>query len=282
MTREAGGAGWRDMSWLDNLEHRLRPFAVPHVTLGLIMGQVYVFLMALVKPEFVGAFELVPERVLAGEAWRPFTFFLIPPIGNPICMIFGWYLFYLMGTALENYWGTFRYNLFIFVGWVATVAASFVTPEQPTSNAFLMGSVFLAFAFLNPDFELYILFLLPLKIRWLAVLTWCTYGYLLVTGTWTTRLAVLASVSNFLLFFGSELFFRVKGARRRMALQAQRFATPEREYFHRCAVCGITDRTHPKMEFRYCSKCAGAHGYCTEHLRNHEHVTAPEEAGRGL
>jgi hypothetical protein len=28
------------------------------------------------------------------------------------------------------------------------------------------------------------------------------------------------------------------------------------------------------MDFRYCSQCAGSHGYCTDHLRNHEHITA--------
>ena len=266
------------MSLLDKLERRLRPFAVPHVTLAVILGQVYVFLAGAANPEFVGHLLLVPERVLAGELWRPFTFFMIPPIGNVLCMIFGWYFFYLMGTAMEGHWGTFRYNVFLLVGWVATVGVAFLNPEQPTSNAFLMGSVFLAFAFLNPDFELYVMFLLPVKVRWLALLTWCLYGAAVLFGSWATRLAVLASVSNFFLFFGKELFWRVRGARRRMALQARQFATPEREYFHRCAVCGITDRTHPKMEFRYCSQCAGSPGYCMEHLKNHAHVTAPQEA----
>lgn len=275
------------MSWLDTLERRLRPFAVPHVTPALIAGQVYVFLMGLVKPEFVGYLRLVPERVLAGEAWRPFTFVLIPPfggltLGSVIGLLIAWNLFYIMGTALEGIWGTFRYNLFLLVGWAATVGVSFVTPDQPTANTFLMGSVYLAFAFLNPDFVLSLYFLLPVKIKWFALLIWCGYGYVLVTGGWATRLAVLAAVSNFLLFFGKELYFRARGARRRMALQAQRFATPEREFFHRCTVCGITDRTHPKMDFRYCSKCAGAQGYCADHLHNHEHVAATEEAGKEL
>ncbi len=265
------------MTWLDRLERRLRPFAVPHITVGLILCQVYVFFMGYAKPDFVASLFLIPERVLQGEWWRPFTFFLIPPIGNPIFAAFAWYLFYLMGTALEGHWGTFRYNVFLLVGWIATVGAAFAAPAAPATNAFLMGSVFLAFAFLNPDFELYIFFVLPVKIKWLALLTWGTYAFILVAGDWGMRLAVLASVSNFLLFFGKELVFRVRGARRRMALQARRFAASEPDYYHRCTICGITDRSNPKMDFRYCSQCTGTHGYCTEHLRNHEHVKA--EAG---
>src|SRR5262245_35571937 len=119
------------MTWLDQLERRLRRYAVPHITLGVILCQAYVFMVGWVKPEFVESLVLLPGRVLEGEWWRPLTFFLIPPIGNLICAIFGWYLFYLMGTALEGYWGTFRYNVFLLVGCVATVAASFAAPEWP-------------------------------------------------------------------------------------------------------------------------------------------------------
>ena len=47
----------------------------------------------------------------------------------------------------------------------------------------------------------------------------------------------------------------------------------EGEPRHRCRVCGKTDLTHPQMDFRYCSKCAGDECYCPEHIANHEHVT---------
>jgi hypothetical protein len=63
-----------------------------------------------------------------------------------------------------------------------------------------------------------------------------------------------------------------------MKYQAARLSTREPAYYHRCTICGITDRTDPKMEFRYCSKCAGSCCYCMEHLRAHEHVAAGETA----
>ena len=50
---------------------------------------------------------------------------------------------------------------------------------------------------------------------------------------------------------------------------------------HRDGECGRTDRTHPELDFRYCSKCAGDQCYCPEHIHRHEHIVAPDEpAGR--
>jgi hypothetical protein len=271
------------MSLLNTLERRFGHLGVPHLTLALIIGQVMVYCLTLARPltdadePVVLPLLLIPERVLAGEVWRLATFLVVPPFSNIVCAFFFWYLFYLMGTALEQHWGVFRYNVYLLIGYAATVAAAFITPDQPSSNAFLQGSVFLAFAYLCPDFELYLFFLLPVKIKWLALLTWIGYALVVIFGDWSSRLLVLASVCNFALFFGKDIVERVQTGQRRMAVQAARFATKEKPYFHRCTVCGITDRSHPAMDFRYCSKCVGAQGYCMEHLHNHEHIT---EAGK--
>jgi hypothetical protein len=183
-----------------------------------------------------------------------------------------------MGTALERTWGTFRFNAYLLLGYAATVAAAFILPAGAASNGYLQGSVFLAFAHLFPEFELYIFFILRVKIKWLALLTWIAYGIILLVGDWMSRLMVLASVCNFLVFFAQDLLERVRTGRRRMAIQAAQLAAREPAYYHRCTVCGITDRTNPTMEFRYCSKCAGNHGYCADHLRDHAHVPAAEPA----
>src|ERR1039458_1082074 len=77
----------------------------------------------------------------------------------------------------EDYWGVFRFNFFLFIGWALTVGAAFLTPAEPATNLFVAGSVFLAFAYLNPDFELVLFFILPVKVKWLALLTWVVYGF---------------------------------------------------------------------------------------------------------
>ena len=189
---------------------------------------------------------------------------------EPVFAFFAWYLFYLMGSALEGHWGAFRYNIFLLVGYIVTVAVSFLFPYSAATNIFIGGSVFLAFAYLYPDFQLYIFFVLPVKIKWLALLTWIGYGYEVLVGSWSTRLLVLASISNYLLFFGRDIYLSIRMGNRRMVAQARDF-TGKKEPFHTCAACGITDLSNPQMEFRYCSECGGL-GYCKEHIFNHEHV----------
>jgi hypothetical protein len=260
------------MRLIARLERRLGRFAVPNLTLLLIAGQVVTFLLSQNDPQLFDRIAYVPAKVLDGEVYRLLTFLFLPPGRMLLWAFFFWYLFYLMGTALEHYWGTFRYNLFLLIGYLATVLAAFIQPQGEVANWFLQGTVFLAFAWLNPRFTLHIFFILPVQIRWLALLTWIGFGLTLLFGTWEARLAVAASVCNFFVFFGNDVWHRIRTGRRHMAQQARRFAEKPPEYYHRCSVCGITDASHPEMDFRYCSQCDGDHAYCEEHLRNHEHI----------
>ncbi len=258
------------MAFMNNLERRFGRYAIPNITIYLIMGQVLFFIAHLSGRFSLGPLLLIPGFALTGEWWRFFTFIFIPPVTNPIFAFFAWYLFYLMGSTLEEYWGAFRFNLFLFTGYLITIAVSFLFPMYPVTNIFIGGSVFLAFAFLYPDFELLIFFILPVKVKWLALLAGVGYAFEILAGSWPTRLSVLASLSNFFLFFSRDIYWRIKTGNRRMIARTKN-ATAKREAFHRCAVCGITDLTHPEMDFRYCQECGGL-GYCTEHIRNHEHV----------
>ncbi len=261
------------MGLIDNLDRKLRRYAIRNVTLYLIIGQVIFFLFVLSGRFILDRVVLVPEYVRAGEWWRLVTFLFIPPLTNPIFAFFAWYLFYLMGSALEGHWGAFRYNLFLLTGYIVTVAVTFLFPFSAATNIFIGGSVFLAFAYLYPDFQLYIFFILPVKIKWLAILTWIGYAYEMIVGSWHTRLLVLASISNFFLFFGRDIMWKMKTGNRSMVAQARQF-TGKKEPFHKCAVCGKTDISHPQMDFRYCSDCGGL-GYCTDHIFNHEHKKKP-------
>ena len=261
------------MRLLDKLQRRFGRFAVPHVTEVLIACQVLAFFFRQDNPAFLKAIALIPRLVLGGEVWRLVTFVCEIPTNNFLFAFFFWYLFYLMGSALENTWGAFRYNVYLLVGWLATVAVSFLQPDEAASFGFLQGSVFLAFAYLYPDFQLLLFFILPVKVKWLALLQWLGYGFALAAGDWMTRLLVAASVCNFALFFWHDIYLRMKAGRQRMAKQSENIRqanTPR----HTCVVCGVTNLSDPTMSFRYCSKCAGAPCYCANHIHAHQHVPA--------
>ncbi len=264
------------MTLLDRLERRLGHLAVPNVTIGLILGQVFVYIVDKFQPGRMPNVALIPNRVLEGEVWRVFSFIFEPPLTDPLWALIFWYVFYLMGTALEQTWGAFRYNVYLLIGWAATAAAAFLAPESPASIEFLQGSVFLAFAWLYPEFVFYLFFILPVKVKWLALLTWIFYFLAFIAGDWINKVLIFASVANFLVFFGKSIFLRMRMGRRRMAEQADRIRSKDKAR-HQCRICGITERTHPDEDFRYCSKCEGTQCYCSAHLPNHEHVTSASE-----
>jgi hypothetical protein len=123
-----------------------------------------------------------------------------------------------------------------------------------------------------PEFEIYLFFVLPVKVKWLALVTWLCYGGQFLLGDWQVRLLVAASVCNFLLFFGRNIVAAVRAGRRRMAADAAQ-ATRRRDALHTCAVCGLTEHDEHAMEFRYCAKCRPARCFCTRHMAGHAHVT---------
>jgi len=276
------------MNFLIQWERKLRRFAVPHITVTLIVAQVVIYFLSQlpaenppnVIPETIESkLWLVPRLVMAGEVWRLVSFLAIPPTTNILFAFFFWYLFYLMGTSLELRWGTFHYNLYLLIGYLATVGTSFLQPDLPSTNIFLQTSIFLAFAYLYPNFQLSLFFLFPIKIKWFALLTWIGYFLTIALGDWPSRLLALASVGNFLLFFGRDLLREMRTRQRHMAWHAARLGAHNREPFHQCTTCGITDHTHPTMDFRYCDGCAGTYGYCIAHIHNHKHVNKLLDTG---
>jgi hypothetical protein len=259
------------MTLLDRLEKKCRRFTVPNVSLYLIIGQVFFYLGVMSQFIDINDMLLVPADVLRGQVWRLFSFLFIPPVTNLLFAFFGWYIFYFMGTALENQWGVFRYNLYLLIGCIATILFSFLSPNYPATNGFIGGSVFLAFAFLYPEFQLYLFFILPIRIKWLALITWIFYFIAFAFGPWSERFMVLASVCNFLLFFWRDIIGRIKYGRKKMVEQAAGIVMKD-EPMHRCVVCNATDKTHRGLEFRYCGDCRPVSCYCIDHLTGHTHI----------
>jgi len=260
------------MGLLHHLERRLRRFAIPRLTLLLVIGQAVLYLLSWQQgADGAERFILDMARVAEGEVWRLITFLFLPKTLSPLFIAFALYLFYLMGSALERQWGDFRFNLYIVVGYLATLASAFIPGVSATSNTYILGSVFLAFAWLYPDFQILLFFLLPVKMKWLALLTWILYALAFLFGDWPAKALVLAGVANFVIFFAPDILRRMRGARRRMETRIDRIKR-EAKPFHRCAACGITDRDDPGMEFRVCSVCKGGIEYCRDHIRNHAHT----------
>lgn len=274
------------MKWLDRLDRRYGRHAVPNLTLWLLAGQAMVFLAQYVGPkarfgggamEIAASLALDPQKVYAGEWWRLFTFPFLAPLGEwPLFAIFYFLIFFYLGSTLEAAWGAFRYNAYLGIGYVATVAVAFLADAiSPGAGAvvgdYIYWSLFLAFARLRPDFEILLFFVLPVKMRYLAWFVWAGYALQVLLGPWNVKMMAVAAVANYFAFFGFDLVGQAKQVRRRRQQKAKAVNATEK-VAHECRVCGLTSAMAPRAAFRYCSKCAGQQCYCPDHLKDHEHV----------
>lgn len=256
-------------TFLDKLEKRFGNYAIPNLTIVLLAGQIILWLLANFGGLSLANLVLAPEAVVYGGQWWRIASFLFVPLTPALSFwaVIAFYVFYLWGSALEGILGSFRYNCFIFCGAALTVvlallAALLVLPQQlpVVSNGYLYASIFLAFAIFNPNFEILLFFILPMKMKWVGWLTVAFWVMALVGGSAYVRAAVLAAALNIALFFGRQWFVARKYRRRAENYQAQNRALAA-EPFHRCSVCNVTDNAEPDLRFAY----KDGKGYCERH-----------------
>ena len=260
------------MNWLNKLERKFGRFAIPNLTMYLLAGYVIGFAIVYLRQDLIGWLTLEPALILRGQVWRLISWVLIPPTTSLISLAFLVLLYYSLGSVLERSWGTFRYNVYIFSGILFTVIAAFIlygiiyavfgvsvslSSVGLISTNYITMSIFLAFAAMFPDMEVML--------------------YYFITGGLATKVAIGASLLNFIIFFLSSRntrHFSPKERARKAKFKEQ--TRPHMTYAngarHRCAVCGRTELTDPSLEFRFCSKCNGNFEYCQDHLFTHEHV----------
>lgn len=245
-------------------------FYIKNLTLIIIFSQVIAFFLITSKTISYSMLTLNPSLVLQGEVWRVITFIALPPGSNPIWVLFSWYIFYLMGNSLENYWGEFKFNLYILISIVLTNITSFAFGVEVATNDNIRNSVFLAFAFLYPNFQIMLFFILPVKVKWIALVTWIFYAVQFIFGGFTVKLLLLGAVLNFLLFFSKELYYKLRYGKKIVTTKINK-KIKESNHFHKCDICGISDKDHPNLEFRYCSVCQPPKCICENCLTNHKH-----------
>lgn len=277
------------MKWMNKLERKFGRLAIPNLALYIVILYGVGFLLSLVEPEFYGRYLcLNAEMILKGQVWRLVTFLIQPLPYHWIVMVLGLYMYYSIGRQLEYAWGTFKFNLYYFMGVFFNILGVFIAYffgiNILVGTVYLNLALFLSFASLYPNQRVYVLFVIPIKIKWIAWLEVAFLGYSILTaiifGEIGVALEIIVALLNFVIFY----FATRKGVKRTFAQKKQkkqfdksiREAKQKPKYEngakHRCHVCGRTELDDETLEFRYCSKCNGNYEYCQDHLFTHEHI----------
>ena len=198
------------MNWLDKVERKMRWFAVPNLMMLLSGLMLAVFLLEIALPEEAVSQYLWLDwnAVRAGQLWRVLSFLILPPATSPFFLLFSLYFFCLMGNGLESQWGASKFTLFYTVGALGTIIGSLFTGFS--TNQYLNLSLFLAFAAIYPNYTVMVFFILPVKVKYLALLDVLLYLYLFFQIGWPERVALLLSLANVLLFFSPDIFRHIR------------------------------------------------------------------------
>jgi membrane associated rhomboid family serine protease len=260
---------------LARLERKYGHSAPGNLTYGLIAAQLAGLVLHLAARGQIDLdFDIA--RIMHGEVWRLVTWLAVPPSYDPFWALFGLYWLYIMGTALESEWGAFKYLVYFVTGALGTMITAAIA-AVPISNSTFLLTLFLAFATLWPDYEIRVLFIIPVKVKWLALLAGIGLIVLILVQPGFEKLLPVVSVGNYLLFFHAALWARIRGfareaeragARNRMRAARTSVELPK---VRRCAICGASNED-PEVEIRVCDceKCGGVRrDLCLPHAKAH-------------
>lgn len=273
------------MNTLRKLERKFGKFAIQNLTLYIVVGIIAGYAIMLFFPNLSTYFTLDPHLVVRGQVWRLLSWLFVPPSGLSLFSFLVPLFYYYVGTNLERAWGKFIYNLFIFGGIIFTIfGAVFVylfylfvlrtEIEMSLTTYYLTMSMFLSFATCYPDEMVRLYFIIPIKMKYLALFD----GALILIGFFTSpmggKVIIVSSLLNFLIFFfATRDYKRVSPAHlKRKTAYKKQVRSSSIVTRHKCAICGKSEEDDPNLTFRYCSKCKGNYEYCQDHLFTHEHI----------
>ena len=263
-------------SWLDKLEAKHPNWAIDGLIRYISLLMILMFILHNTNMLNYSMIVLNGNEVLNGQIWRLLTFLFIPTSSNPLYLFFELLITVMCAEGIEASMGSFKLTMYYLFGALCIIIASFIFPYMVFNSYYLYLSLFFGYATLFPNQELLLFFIIPIKIKYIAILSGIILIIEFMLVPWAGKIALLLAITNYILFFAFPAFkgitYEMKQRKRRNDFE--KAVTPdEKGYRHKCSVCGKTDVSSPEMIFRYCtcSKC-GVDGvaFCQDHLKEHK------------
>ncbi len=195
-----------------DLERKLRRYAISDLMKYIVIGQGIVFALLYIWPtlgyQLYSLITLTRTGLMHGQIWRLVTFVFVPPSSSPIFILFALYFYYMIGVGLENQWGKVKFNLYYLVGMLGSIIAALITGYA--DNTFLNLSLFFAYAALYPDEQVLLFMILPIKMKYLALVDAALYLYYFIVGTASTRITIVLCLLNVALFLGGDIINTIR------------------------------------------------------------------------
>jgi membrane associated rhomboid family serine protease len=181
---------------------------------------IFFFLVVADPKKTAALFGFWPSQALS-QPWGFLTFQFLH--SGPMSLFFGAFALYILGSALEAEWGTTEYTAFWLVATLGASLSAWALGTPLVSDPFVVPiSMLFAFAFLFPETQFLVFFVIPVKVKWIA---WLSVG--LLAFTFLGDLASLGAGPAFVRVLGAGagfLYFWVRHHGRWKARKAAREA----------------------------------------------------------
>lgn len=196
-------------NWIYKLERRYGRFALPNLMLYITGTMLVVFLLTYFTGYNIGAvLDLRRSAVLSGQVWRLISFVFVPSSSGVLGTLLYLYFNYAIGTALEDAWGSFKFTFYYLCGALSAILTMFLLGYG--TSYYLNLTMFLAYAYLFPNQEFLLFFVLPIKAKYIALIDWLLIIAAFIQGPWSGRLGIVLALANFFLFFGGGFLRQIR------------------------------------------------------------------------
>lgn len=184
------------MNWFQKLERKYSRYAIRNLMMYIIILYAVGFIIEVFAPGvYMNYFSLDFSQIFKGQVWRLLTFIIQPPSTSLIFVFFSLYFYYLIGTVLENIWGSFKFNIYFFAGVLLNIVAALIIYllwgiSFNMSTHYINLALFMAFAIEQPDLQVLLFFVIPIKIKWMALLDGIVFAITIVGGFLVPTLAI--------------------------------------------------------------------------------------------
>lgn len=228
---------------MSKFEKKFSKYAIPNLSLYLIIAYAIGYVIQVAAPEMFYFLQFDPYMIFHGQIWRLVTWILVPPESLNLFVIIMLFLYYSLGRGLEHTWGTYKYNVYMFSGFIFTVVGAILlyvillvlysanllstdilsemlvygtmSPGEffgqfigwIVSTYYINMSIFLAYAVTYPEEQLLLYFIIPVRIKWFGYVYGAYLIYAIIKAFKTG--SIIIGIITTVLIFVSLLNFLI-------------------------------------------------------------------------
>ena len=196
------------------LEKHLSFFRIPNLMFIIVVISSFVYVVDAIFLVQNGRFFLRSMLnfnkilILNGQYWRALTFIFLPFNGNIIMVVFEAYFLHFLWISLVVIVGEVRFTTFYITGIILNIIVGFLTGFADVR--FLNMTLLFAFSSINPNRKMLLFYFIPLNTIWIGVINLVYFAFhiavALIRQDYKVILAIVISIVNFIIFFGTNFF----------------------------------------------------------------------------